>query len=126
MIQAQMVLSLFVGAVLGSAITHTVVAQKSLPAYFIAEAAITNPDADKAVIAKLPETARKYGGRYLARGGATIAFSGEPPKRIILVAFDNLDLVRAWRLDPEVKALEEERAGVGTALRQFVVEGLPQ
>ena len=122
----RIVLSAFVGMVAGSAATHTLRAQKPLPAYFVAEAAVTNPDADRAVIAKLPDTARRYGGKYLARGGNSIAFGGEPPKRIIIVAFDSLDLIKAWRSDPQVRALEEERKGIGTTLRHYAVEGLPQ
>ncbi|WP_298878830.1 DUF1330 domain-containing protein [uncultured Bradyrhizobium sp.] len=118
--------SLFIGAVAGSAITQTVTAQLAPPAYFVAEAVVTNPDADKAVISKLPDTARRYGGKYLARGGNTIAFGGESPHRIIIVAFDSMERIRAWRSDPQVQDLEKERMGIGTTLRHYAVEGLPQ
>jgi len=115
-----------VGMVVGSAITATVQAQKTPPAYFIAESVVTNVEADRKVIAKLPATAAKYGGRYLARGGKIVSFGGDPPKRVIIAVFDSMDKVEAWRADTETKALEEERKAIGTTLRHYAVEGLAQ
>jgi uncharacterized protein (DUF1330 family) len=126
MTKARYALATVIGIVLGSSVTYTLTAQTVPPAYFVAEATVTNPEADKVVIAKLPDTAKKYGGKYLARGGRTIAFGGEPPKRIIIVAFENMEAIKAWRADPQVRALEEERKGIGTTLRHYAVEGLAQ
>ena len=106
--------------------TNTSGTEKSASAYFVAEAVVTDPEADKAVIAKLPETARRYGGRYLARGGDIVAFGGEPPRRVTIVAFDSMEMAKAWRADPAVKALEDERKSIGTTLRLYAVEGVPQ
>ena len=122
----QLALAALGGLVIGSAITFAVNAQKAPPAYFIAESVVANPVADAAVIAKLPATAQPYGGTYLARGGKIVSFGGEPPKRIVIVAFDSMAQAQAWRADPQVKALEEERKGIGTTLRLYAVEGLPQ
>src|SRR5438105_812619 len=63
----QLVFAALGGLVLGAAITHAVGAQKRPPAYFIAESVVTNPEGDRAVIAKLPATAQPYGGKYLVR-----------------------------------------------------------
>ena len=122
----QLVLASLGGLFLGAVLTHAVSAQKGPPAYFIAESVVTNPEADRAVIAKLPATAQPYGGKYLARGGRIVSFGGEPPKRVVLVAFDSMAQAEAWRADPKVMALEEERKGVGTTLRLYAVEGLAQ
>jgi len=35
------------------------------------------------------------GGKYLSRGNKTISIRGEPPKRIVLLAFENLDKTQA-------------------------------
>ena len=122
----QLVLASLGGLFLGAVLTHAVSAQKGPPAYFIAESVVTNPEADRAVIAKLPATAQPYGGKYLARGGRIVSFGGEPPKRLVVVAFDSMAQAEAWRADPNVMALEEERKGVGTTLRLYAVEGLAE
>ena len=122
----QLALATLGGLVIGAAITFAVNAQQVTPAYFIAESIVTNPQADSAVIAKLPATAQPYGGKYLARGGKIVSFGGEPPKRLVIVAFDSMAQAQAWRADPHVKALEEERKSIGTTLRLYAVEGLPQ
>jgi uncharacterized protein (DUF1330 family) len=124
--KAQVVIACGLGIVIGAAVTENVAAQKTPPAYFIAEAVIKDVEADRKIIAKLPATAEKYGGRYLARGGRIISFGGEPPKRVIIAVFDSMDKVQAWRADPETKALEEERQTIGTTLRHYAVEGIAQ
>ena len=50
----------------------------------------------------------------------------EPPKRLVIVAFDSMAHAQAWRADPRVKILEEERMSIGTTLRLYAVEGLSQ
>jgi uncharacterized protein (DUF1330 family) len=122
----QLVLAALGGLIIGSAMTFAASAQKPPPAYFIAESVVTDPQANSAVIAKLPATAQPYGGRYLARGGRIVSFGGEPPRRVVIVAFDSLAQAEGWRADPKVKALEEERKSIGTTLRHYAVEGLPQ
>src|SRR3954462_5902928 len=122
----QLALAALGGLFVGSALAFAVSAQKAPPAYFIAESVVTNPEADRAVIAKLPATAQPYGGKYLARGGRIVSFGGEPPKRVVVVAFDSMAQAEAWRADPKVMALEEERKGVGTTLRLYAVEGRAQ
>ena len=55
-----------------------------------------------------------------------MSFGGEPPKRLVIVAFDSMAHAQAWRADPQVKTLEEERMSIGTTLRLYAVEGLSQ
>src|SRR2546423_3636010 len=85
----QLALAALGGLVIGSAIAFAVNAQKTPPAYFIAESVVTNPQADSAVIAKMPATAQPYGGKNLSRGGKIVSFGGETPKRNVIVVFDN-------------------------------------
>src|SRR5437764_798432 len=119
----QLALAALGGLFVWSALVFAVSAQKAPPAYFIAESVVTNPQADGAVIAKLPATAQPYGEKYLARG-KIVSFGGEPPKRLVIVAFDSMAHAQAWRAYPQVKALEEERKSIGTTLRLYAVEGL--
>jgi uncharacterized protein (DUF1330 family) len=121
-----LVLAALGGLIIGSAMTFAASAQKALPAYFIAESVVTDPQADSAVIARLPATTEAHRGRYLARGGRIVGFGGEPPRRVVIVAFDSMAQAEAWRADPQVKALEKERQKIGTTLRLYAVEGLPQ
>jgi uncharacterized protein (DUF1330 family) len=93
-------------------------------AYFVAESVVTNPEEDAKIIARLPATAEALGGRYIVRGGKIAAYDGEPPKRIVIVAFDSLETIHAWREMPAVKELETARKAIGTSLRTFAVEGV--
>ena len=122
----QLALAALGGLIIGSAMTFAASAQKALPAFFIAESVVTDPQADSAVIARLPATAQRYGGRYLARGGRIVGFGGEPPRRVVIVAFDSMAQAEGWRAVAQVKALEEERQKIGTTLRLYAVEGLAQ
>jgi len=38
---------------------------------------------------------RDGGGKYLVAGGKSVSFYGEPPKRIAIMAFDNLEKAEA-------------------------------
>jgi len=120
----KIILSLLAGIGIGFAASGMTAEEKPAGAYFIAEADVKDPVEDAKVIAKLPATAARYGGRYLARGGKIVGFSENPPKRIVIVAFDSMDAAIAWRADPQVKALEEERGRTGTTLLHYAVEGL--
>jgi uncharacterized protein (DUF1330 family) len=95
-------------------------------AYFVAEATVTNQEEDARIIRQLPVTAEALGGHYIVRGGKIVAYSGEPPQRIIIVAFDSLEKIRAWRELPKVRELEAERKEAGTTLRTYAVEGVTQ
>src|ERR671930_1984542 len=71
-----------------------------------------------------PMSIAQYGGRYLARGGATTVLEGEwRPKRLVILEFPNADQARAWWSSPEyaaAKALRQSCAGTDMVL----VEGL--
>jgi uncharacterized protein (DUF1330 family) len=122
--KAQVAVAGLLGIAVGATFAGTVHGQKVPPAYFIAEIQVKDIEADKKILAKLPATAAKFGGRYLARGGKVTGFGGEPPQRVIIAVFDSMEKVQAWRADPETKALEEERKAIGTVLRHYAVEGL--
>ena len=67
----------------------------------------------------------KFGGRYLARGGAVEPVEGDwSPQRIIIVEFPSMDRAREWYRSPEYAEALKVRA---TALDRnlIFVDGVP-
>lgn len=123
----QVPMAVLAGLILGSLLGAAPQAQKTPIAYYMAEIDVKDVEADKRVLANFPAPAEAFGGRYLARGGKSITFNGDAPRRLILVQFDSLDAIRAWREAPVTKQFEAERKAVGSnILRAFAIEGLPK
>jgi uncharacterized protein (DUF1330 family) len=95
-----------------------------MPAYFVAELEITNPAAMEPYRAEVPATIAQYGGRYLARGGATeLVEAGPEPKRIVIVEFADAAAAKRWYHSPEYQKILPIRLANSTG-RVFIVEGL--
>jgi uncharacterized protein (DUF1330 family) len=117
---------LVIGTGLGALAVQGLHAQARPPAWVIGEIEVANqdgflkeyvPPAEKAVLAG--------GGKYLARGTTTVSIKGEPPKRIILMTFENLDKALATFSSPAFV----EAANIGekhAKFRIYAVEGVPQ
>jgi len=99
---------------------------KSTSVLVIDEVDPSDPQADAKIAPLFGPVAREFGGRYLARGGKTVSFSGEPPKRVVIIAFDSMEKARAWRDSARHKELEAMREKIGTKIRSFAIEALPQ
>jgi uncharacterized protein (DUF1330 family) len=65
------------------------------------------------------------GGRYIAAGKA-IPLDGEPPKsRVVVIAFDSLEKIQAWRNSEAYK--DDRKIGEKYAkFRSYAIEGMPQ
>jgi len=95
-----------------------------MAAYFVAELEITNPAAMEPYRAEVPATIAQYGGRYLARGGATeLVEAGPEPKRIVIVEFADAAAAKRWYHSPEYQKILPIRLANSTG-RVFIVEGL--
>jgi len=95
-----------------------------MAAYFVAELEITNPAAMEPYRAEVPATIAQYGGRYLARGGATeLVEAGPEPKRIVIVEFADAAAAKRWYHSPEYQKILPIRLTNSTG-RVFIVEGL--
>jgi uncharacterized protein (DUF1330 family) len=117
-------LGLVAGIAIGAAGTRSLIAQKAPMSYVLGEISeITNQEQYSAYGARVPETIAKYGGRYLVRGGKTQSLEGEPPRRIVVIAFDTPDGASKWYASPEYSALRPIRQGA-TKARLFAVEGV--
>ena len=76
-------------------------AQAELPAYFVAEVEVIDPEAYKLYASRAASTAERYGGRYLVRGEKTEALEGEAPKRIVITAWRSIENAKRWYQSPE-------------------------
>jgi len=95
-----------------------------MSAYFVAELDITNLAAMGPYRAAVGATLEQYGGRFLARAGATELIEGGPePKRIIIVEFPDRAAFKRWYDSPEYQKILPGRLDNSTG-RAFVVEGV--
>ena len=95
-----------------------------MSAYFVVELDITNPAAMEPYRAAVGATIEQYGGRFLARAGATELIEGGPePKRIVILEFADKAAFKRWYDSPEYQKILPGRVDNSTA-RAFVVEGV--
>lgn len=89
-------LSVMAGAAAGAAAVQTLHAQAKPPAFVVGEIDVKNAELlDKEYVPNASKAVRDGGGKYLAVGGKSVSFYGEPPKRIAIMAFDNLEKAEA-------------------------------
>ncbi len=95
-----------------------------MPAYVVVEIAVKDAQTYERYKQLAPPAIMAYGGRYLARGGATEALEGTwSPPRFVILEFPSAERARAWWNSPEygpAKALRQACAET----RMLLVEGL--
>jgi uncharacterized protein (DUF1330 family) len=95
-----------------------------MPAYVIAEVDITNPEGYKAYTAQVPATIQLYGGRFLARGGASHVLEGDWPSiRRVIIEFPTLEAARKWWDSPEYAGPKAMRRANSKG-RLLLIEGV--
>jgi uncharacterized protein (DUF1330 family) len=95
-----------------------------MPAYFVIELDVTNLAAMGPYRAAVGATIEQYGGRFLARAGATELIEGGPePKRIVIVEFADTAAFKRWYNSPEYQKILPGRLDNASG-RGFVVEGV--
>jgi len=95
-----------------------------MSAYFVVELEITNPTAMEPYRTAVGATIEQYGGRFLARAGATELIEGGPePKRIVILEFPDKAAFRRWYDSPEYQKILPNRLENSSA-RAFIVEGV--
>jgi len=121
----KLALALLAGISIGIAGARTIQAQqvKAPPAYVIAEVDVTDPATMQKYGEKVPETLAPFEHHYVVRGGKTQSLEGEPPKRIIVIAFDSAEKARAWYDSPAYAAIKPLRQSSAKS-RLFIAEGL--
>lgn len=95
-----------------------------MPAYLIANVDVHDPARYDRYRQQVPATIAQFGGRYLARGGATHALEGTLPwKRVVIVEFPNAEAARAWWASEEYAPVKKVRHETATS-DLLIVEGL--
>ncbi len=95
-----------------------------MPAYVIVDIEITDPEQYERYKTLAPATVAAYGGRYVARGGATLSLEGDwQSKRLVILEFDSLDRAQAWHDSPAYRAARTLRQSA-TRSRMIAVEGV--
>jgi uncharacterized protein (DUF1330 family) len=110
-------LGMFLGASLGAAAVKGLQAQGKTPgAYAILDVSeVVDAAAVKSIVAKAIASVKAGGGEYLARTDKITGLSGEPPKRVVIIAFDSMDQAKSWYNSP---AQQEINAMADKALKQ--------
>jgi len=91
-------------------------------AYWVVRGDVTDPEGYKAYVAENAAAFRKYGAKFLARGGKAEAMEGTARSRNVLIEFKDHETALACYNSPEyakAKALREGRA----SLDLIIVEG---
>jgi uncharacterized protein (DUF1330 family) len=95
-----------------------------MTAYLIADVEVLDTVAYEEYRQKVPATIAAYGGRYIARGGATEVLEGSwSPKRCVLLEFPSMAHFKAWWDSPEYVPLRAIRRRA-TRSNLIVTEGL--
>ena len=116
-------IALLTGVGVGAMTVQHLHAQAKPSAYAIAEIDVTNQDGY--VKEYLPPSSKALldnGAKYLARGSRTASIKGEPPKRIVLLTFENFEKAQAAFNSPAF----QEAAQIGekyAKFRIYAVEG---
>jgi uncharacterized protein (DUF1330 family) len=86
---------------------------------------VTVPDVFKTLLPKAGPAATAFGGKFIMRTENIVATDGTPPKRFVVIGFDNIDKAKAWEASPAQKEVTDIRLK-STKSRQFIVDGKVQ
>jgi len=95
-----------------------------MPAFVIVEIEVRDPEAYESYKELVPASIEVYGGRFLARGGATGSLEGDwAPERIVVLEFPSLERARQWWKSPEYAPAKAIRMRAART-RMIVTEGV--
>lgn len=87
-----------------------------MPAYILVDITITDPAGYEAYKPQAAATIKAFGGRYLARGGATEVLEGDwQPNRVVLLEFPDAATARAWLASDEYQGPRALRQATATS-----------
>jgi uncharacterized protein (DUF1330 family) len=120
-------LSMLAGVALGAAAIQTLHAQAKPPAYVITEITIKDQDGyTKEFPPPVTKAIQDAGGKFIARGGKTITFSGAAPApRVVVIQFESLEKAQAWN-DSAAQVTAQKIGDKFATFRGFAVEGISQ
>ena len=95
-----------------------------MPGYVIVDIDVYDPVVYEEYKKMAPSSIALYGGKYLARGGATEVVEGDwSPKRFVVLQFDSLARAKEWLNSPEYAPALRLRRQSATS-RMILTEGL--
>ena len=120
-------MAMLAGFGLGTVAVQGLHAQAKAPVYQVTEIEILDPEAfSKDYLPKARAATTAAGAKFLAAGGKTTAFEGEPPKsRIVISQWDSVDKLNAYRDSAAFKELLPLRQKLAK-YRSYAVEGNAQ
>lgn len=96
---------------------------KSPPGYVVAEVEVTDLATMQNYGEKVPETLAPFNHHYVVRSSKIQSLEGEPPKGLVVIAFDSVEKAREWYDSPAYQAIKPIRQRAANS-RIFIVEGL--
>ena len=95
-----------------------------MAAYVIVQIDIHDPATYERYKELAPPSIAQYGGRYIARGGATETLEGAwRPSRLVILEFPDMDAARTWWASPEYAEAKAMRNAAAKS-EMIVVQGL--
>lgn len=90
--------------------------------YWVAFADVNDPEGYKAYVAANAKAFRKYGGRFLTRGGKSETVEGKPRSRAVVIEFPDYPAALECYRSPEYAAAMTLRLGK-SIMDLAIVEG---
>ena len=95
-----------------------------MSAYIVVDCEVMNPAQYENYKKLAPAAIAAHGGRYLARGGATVVLEGEwKPNRVVILEFPSLAAAQGFYDSPEYREARAARAGAAR-MNFIAVEGV--
>ena len=118
-------LSMLAGATLGAAAIQGLHAQAKPKAYTVIEVEVMDEAALKAHLPPVEAALAAAGGHYLNTGGGRImSHFGDPPKRVAIIEWNNLDQAKAFYDSGVWKTFLPDREKVVKTIRRYTVEAV--
>ena len=99
-----------------------------MAAYLMADVGVHDLEAyrESGYLEAAMQTAAQFGGRYIVRGGSIDILEGDwSPRRLVIIEFPTMDLLKAWYRSDDYAPWIEVRRSL-TDSRLVAVEGLPE
>lgn len=117
-------LAIIAGFGLGAFVVTGLRSENAAPAYFVTlfDTALESEMTSTNYPSLAPATFQPFGGHYLIHSGRTIRFDGQPPKQIVVIAFDSMERLQAWHSSEAFKQLYDVYKIA--KVKAFAVEGV--
>lgn len=117
--------SLALGLAMGACATSALSADGGPPpkAYVVAEISVKDVAAYRDYVAAAFPVIQSHGGKFLTRGGRSVAVEGTPPaERVMIIEFASLDRAKAFEYSKEYTDIAPLRQRSAES-RLFIIEG---